>query len=361
MTFTDEPTSPFYAFACPETHRPLAVSATQLESTETGRVFPIQDGIPNFLKYPPLEDEETVQRLQSMTDTCRKHGWQEAIKTEAHESMAYVVDETRARFLDLLPITKESRVLELGASVGQHTYLIAQRCASVHALEIVPMQALFASLRCSQLGCSNVRLACGGDDCRLPFFDEAFDVVVVNLVLEWCGARSPEKRFVECQRRLLAECRRVLSSDGCLFLATKNRFFLKRLAGMRDDHAYGIRFGNTLPRWLLKGLLRLKGKTGPEGVLHSYGALRRMLRSAGFGHIDPWWAIPDARHPRMYRRLDTSSIRQVWQAGELTGGGTRYSRFLSRWCPAPLVPRFTRSLVFLAYKGDGASAHGTGN
>jgi len=361
MAVTGEPTSPCCCFACPETQRPLAVSAGQLESIETGRVYPIQDGIPNFLQYPPIEDEETVEKLQRLTDACRERGWQEAIQTEAADSMAYVADESRARFLDLLPITKESRVLELGASVGQHTYLIAQLCASVDALEIVPQQALFTSLRCFQLGCSNVRVACGGDDCRLPFSNEAFDVVVVNLVLEWCGARSPDKKSVDCQRRLVAECRRVLSSDGCLFLATKNRFSLQRLAGMRDEHAYGVRFGNALPRWLLKGVLRLKGKRGPGGVLHSYGGLQRMLRNAGFGHIEPWWAIPDARYPRTYRRLDRSSIKQVRQPGELTGRGTRYPRLLSRWCPAPVVPWFTRSLVFLAYKGNGASVHSTGN
>ncbi len=70
----------------------------------------------------------------------------------------YVTDSSRAAYLDLLPLNKDSQVLEIGASIGQHTNLIGAKTKHVKTLEIIPEQAMLNKICCDQEGLSNVNL-----------------------------------------------------------------------------------------------------------------------------------------------------------------------------------------------------------
>lgn len=349
MIRTDKPTAPFYRYACPETHTPLeVVDSEHLKSSATNRVYAVTRGIPNFSKYPQVESAEVSEKLRKLIQVCEKQGWERALRQEDPESLRYVLNESRAKYLDLLPLTARSRVLEIGASKGQHTYLIAQRCESLYALEVVEVQALFAHLRCAQLGRSNVSIAVGGDDCRLPYLSNTFDVVILNHVFEWCAGRASIEDPVDGQKRMLFECNRVLSAGGCLFLSTKNRYSLRLLAGLTDEHT-GLPFGNALPRWLMMFILRLKGQRELLGLLHSHGALRKMILKVGFRRVDSYWALPDARFPSTYIEFKARSIRTA-RDDVVFSQLDRSTRFLLKYIPKRIIPWITQSLVFVAYK-----------
>ena len=64
----------------------------------------------------------------------------------------------------------------------------------------------FTNIRCTQSVLDQVNVAIGGDDGRLPYLDSILDVVVMNLVLEWCAARNPQETFAEVRQRVLSEC-----------------------------------------------------------------------------------------------------------------------------------------------------------
>ena len=349
MTELCHPNAPFLPYACPDTHEPVVASGAALTSPVTGRRFPVSEGIPNFCRYPPSEDDHTSAQLERLVHVCKEQGWLAALQKLDPASARYVTDKGRARYLDLLPLTRKSRVLEVGASKGQHTCLIAPRSGSVHALEVVALQALFTSLRCTQLGYDNVRVAVGGDDCRLPYLDGSFNVVIANLVLEWCAGRRLEGHIREGQTRMLSECNRVLAPSGCLFLATKNRYSLRYLAGRHDEHS-GLPFGNALPRWLMYSLRHLKNQRQPGGLLHSYGTLKKMLFASGFDQVTPMWAIPEARYPVMYIGLDRDSISKARRDGQSSEIESKVTRCLLRFAPARLIPWVMPSLVFLARK-----------
>jgi len=153
-------------------------------------------------------------------------------------------------------------VLEIGCSLGQCTSILAKRAAEVWAIDVVRGQAEFTLVRCRQEGSSNVHVAAGGEDGRLPYRDGCFDVVILNLVLEWCGSRSSEDHVV-VQRRMLAEIARVLRPGGCAWISTKNRFAMRLLLGGRDEHMSGMRFGSALPGWLAGGRWRGVVRRGP--------------------------------------------------------------------------------------------------
>ncbi|HWJ39465.1 MAG TPA: methyltransferase domain-containing protein, partial [Sphingomicrobium sp.] len=135
---------------------------------------------------------------------------------------------------------------------------------------------------------TNVNVATGGGDCRLPYENGAFDFVVLNLVLECCATGIDEPHELG-QARLLREIRRVLRPGGQLYVATKNRFALRYLLGKPDEHYHNMRFGSALPRPLAD---RLHGRRS-RGRLYSWRGLGRLLRECGFEIEQSWWAAPE--------------------------------------------------------------------
>ena len=116
-------------------------------------------------------------------------------------------------------------------------------------------------------------IATGGDDCQLPYASGGFDVVICNLVLEWCAARGQKVRAELGQRQFLSDMFRVLKRGGSLWVNTKNRFSLRILfddsKGCTDD---GKRTGR-----LRKVVLSLAGKNRNDGLTHSYNKFTAML------------------------------------------------------------------------------------
>lgn len=336
-------------YVCPLTLAPLERARDELVGP-AGQRYPIDHGLPRFLSGAPVEEPELAAQLDRLVTRAREVGWRIAVQAEWSDPR-YVTAEARAAYVDLLPLDGSSRVLEVGCSLGQGTAALARRAGSVDAVEVVPGQAAFAAERLRQDGLDNVDVCVAGDDCRLPFASERFDVAVLNLVIEWCGARGP-LAAVESQRRLLSEVARTLKRNGTLFVATKNRFGLPYLAGAPDEHSSQLRFASYLPRALLPAALRATGRPPASGSLHSYPAFTRLLRAAGFGNLRPYWAAPDARYPVRYVPADRDSIvaaKASLAPRELAH--TRRVEWLLRLCPAGLLRYVAPSLVFLAAKG----------
>jgi SAM-dependent methyltransferase len=269
-------------------------------------------------------------------------GWEQALKRVFSKDFLEYFDR-KPVFLDVLPLN-DADVLEIGPGFGQFTPLIAQKAKSVVALEVDSGQAQFLSERVRQQGLSNVRVHQGGADCRLPFSDDSFDLIILNLVFEWCGLRSPDGHEL-AQRRLLSEMWRVLRPGGQLYLATKNRFAVRYLMGKADEHMGGVRFGSALPRWLSK---RVPGGRA-SGMLHSFPQLQRMLREAKFEILRSWWAVPDMRNTLELVPTDTRSVRAARRRG-VRQGGSRGEALLIGLLPSALVKFVAPGINLLARK-----------
>jgi SAM-dependent methyltransferase len=176
------------------------------------------------------------------------------------------------------------------------------------------------------------------------------DATVLNLVFEWCSTRNEEESAEVGQRRLLDEMHRVLGPGGKLYLTTKNRFALRYLLGKPDEHSFGMRFGNALPRWLHRLLLRAKGHARPAGLLHSHDRLRSMLKDAGFAETRSFWTAPEMRFPTHYVPTDQVSIRAARSSEGFVQGDSRSTKLIMPWIPAGLVKHFTPGLTFIARK-----------
>jgi len=340
-------------YVCPRTKEALRSVTAGLTTGDAGPVYAVRNGIPQFLRFAPAENAKTEEQLQRLNQVARESGWKVALDTvygADQRFIRYVTETERTSFLNLLPLRADSAVLEIGPGLGQITTALARRARSVNALEIVSAQAEFAAERCRQENLLNVHFAVGGDDCHLPYMNESFDLVVLNLVFEWCALRCTDENFEDVQRRLLDEMFRVLKPGGSVYLATKNRFSFHNLVGAPDEHCYWLRFGSALPKWLRTRLMKRLGHDRPLGVLYSHNDLERLLKRAGFEKTVSFWATPEMRYPTHYVPTDAASVRNARREPGFSQGNTRSSRLLMQLVPARWVKHFTPGLAFLAAK-----------
>jgi SAM-dependent methyltransferase len=161
-------------YSCPRTGVDLVNNGSSLESLDRAISYEVHHGIPQFLNFPPVEDPNSNETLATLNKVAAEEGWRAAFEHAseleyAPEFERYSTDQSRSIFLDLLPLAPQSVVLEIGTGLGQFTSLIAEKVKRVYGLEVVPGQAEFTAERCRQDGRTNVEIACGGDDCRLPY------------------------------------------------------------------------------------------------------------------------------------------------------------------------------------------------
>jgi SAM-dependent methyltransferase len=308
-------------------------------------------GIPVFLRFSNVDEELSAHPEEVRAiDLAKSIGWKSALQSVfGPEMVAYATNPARSRFLDLLPLSKDTVALEIGVGFGQHTPVIASRVRWLDALEVRLVNAIFAKTRCEQEHALNVTFVCGGDDCCLPFPDASYDVVLLNLVLEWCAGGNQDAPSIAGQRRLLCEIHRVLKPQGYLQLNTKNRFAYRLLLGGRDEHAHGLPFGSALPRPLLKLILWLTGKGPCPGHLHSYSALGRLLLGIGFSPIESYWTVPEMRFPEHFVPTNTAAVREAKKT-LIRQSNTRLTDLLMRVTPASKIKHLAPGLFFVARK-----------
>ncbi len=161
-----------------------------------------------------------------------------------------------------------SRVLEFGCNFGASSVMLASMGAEVTAIDINPTYVNIASSNARAYGVSgHVEFLHVSDTRKLPFSDNAFDLVVCNSVLEYVEDDHLDQ--------VLGEIDRVLKAGGILFvLGTSSRLW------PREVHS-GVWLVNYLPR-VMDPVLR-KVVPNIERGLNPWRLVRRM---AGYENLD---------------------------------------------------------------------------
>ena len=289
-------------FGCPYCRQSLPPGGDKLTCDSCSRSYPVRGGIPDFSSRPHYWNLLNEDRMDVLLEIARDKGYRYAAEKILGAFadpylVGYVLDDGRADFRALLPLTPDSAVLDLGAGWGAVACGLAASCGSVTALDTNPKSLEFIRLRAQQSGLSNLRVAQIDplDDSRLPFADDTFDVAVLNGVLEYVGEASDGTPPEEVQRRCLREIRRVVRPGGVLYIGIENRYGLLYFLGTRDHS--GLRYTSLLPRPLANLITRFRLHRPYRSYTYSEAGYRSLLKSAGFDDPSVYLAYPTYREP----------------------------------------------------------------
>lgn len=205
------------------------------------------------------------------------------------------------------------RVLDLGCGFGTLTLGLARRFGDVAGVDVLPLRLAVAAARARSLDVQNVRFV-QADGCVLPLKEKAFDLVVLNGVLEWAALAGGETAEI-AQLRLLSEVQRILSGDGIVGVAIENRFALETWSLTPDTHTRML-LVPLLPRWLARAVYRLRVGRRLPVQLHSQRGYRRLFHRAGFPAVRVLDLAPSYNdYDVVLDPHDRVSYRFLWQRG----------------------------------------------
>ena len=127
----------------------------------------------------------------------------------------------------------------------------------------------------------------------LPFRTGTFDAVVLNGVLEWVPVTAVGAPR-QCQLAMLRELRRLLKTNGQLYVGIENRVGLKYFRGAIDEHSH-LKFTSLMPRRLANAWSRARRNQDYRTYTYSRRGYAKLLREAGFTQVDFYCPYPDYR------------------------------------------------------------------
>jgi ubiquinone/menaquinone biosynthesis C-methylase UbiE len=247
-----------------------------------------------------------------------RHGWWSEENFETWRNL-YVSEYARGFWvMDVLRKYVPSfqlpaaRVLDVGCGDAGVIIALGEAGATVVGLETTAARLSRAAVRVEEHYVEAVLVA--GLAEALPFSDGAFDLVILDNVLEHVTDRA----------QTLAEVHRVLAPGGILYMVTPKPYALNSL--WNDPH-YDLAGLVLMPRrmqvWYFERIRGGGEGTYDVGVIPTRRALRRMLHRAGFSPIasprELWIhylreriSRPDEIRSDVKRRIAGCAGRQEW-------------------------------------------------
>ncbi len=350
------PTTGSLELACPRCQAPLVQKGETYLCTFCGPQGTLRDGIPSFASPDFYWGEIPRDEMQQILEKVRRRGWRRAV----HEDLAreypdryrYLFSPLRADWFYTGCVTGRGRALDLGAGWGGLSLLLSRLFDQVVAVEGVWERARFASLLFANEGAGNA-LAIHADMHSPPLPPGAFDLVVMNGVLEWAALGGPEADPEAAQRALLGTALRMLRPGGSLYLGIENRFALIFLLGGRDHGS--PRWMGVLPRPLARWYRWLARLPERRPLTHSLAGYRRLLQESGFQVDECYAAFPSYSYPRVLvpmadpRRLAwAAKLSLDWRGDGLTLGAHLLHKLACRPAVSRLACPLAESLVIWA-------------
>ena len=140
--------------------------------------------------------------------------------SRTYDRSAAVQSEIRARLFERLDLIrlKPTTVLDLGAGTGTGARVLKDRYPSAQVIALDSSISMLKRARAHQRWLKPFRRV-AGDGAALPLKKASTDLVISNLMLEWCS--DPDAVF--------REMRRVLRTDGLVMFTTLGPDTLKEL------------------------------------------------------------------------------------------------------------------------------------
>lgn len=216
-------------------------------------------------------------------------------------AMFYHLSKEREFITEVMEISKDDAVLEIGAGCGAITGALADKAGVVHCIELSKKRSYINAYRNQQK--ENVRIFCGNYENIV--LSQTYDVITLIGVFEYAAsyihAQHPYHSF-------LADVRERLNPGGRVYLAIENRLGLKYFAGCQEDHA-GVVFEG------------IEGYPNYSKVkTFSYYELTLMFKDCGFEDFEFFYPYPDYKFP-----TEIYSDKYLPNPGKIMDKGSNYA------------------------------------
>lgn len=217
----------------------------------------------------------------------------------------YHLSSQRENIVNWLPITKDMKVLEIGAGCGAITGALATKAGSVTCVDLSKKRSLINAHRHED--CDNITIKVGNFKDIEPSLEKDYDCALLIGVLEYgasyIGGEKPFETFLKTIRK------HVKKATGTIIVAIENRYGMKYWAGCREDHNGEFFSG-------IEGY--------PEespATTFSRKQLEKICKSAGERKVSFYYPYPD------YKFMTTLfSDDRLPMKGELTNNDRNFDR-----------------------------------
>ena len=217
----------------------------------------------------------------------------------------YHLSSQRENIVNWLPITKDMKVLEIGAGCGAITGALAAKAGSVTCVDLSKKRSLINAHRHED--CDNITIKVGNFKDIEPSLEKDYDCALLIGVLEYgasyIGGEKPFETFLKTIRK------HVKKATGTIIVAIENRYGMKYWAGCREDHNGEFFSG-------IEGY--------PEespATTFSRKQLEKICKSAGERKVSFYYPYPD------YKFMTTLfSDDRLPMKGELTNNDRNFDR-----------------------------------
>lgn len=146
-------------------------------------------------------------------------------------SVMYHLSHIRENVITWLPISKKSKILEIGSGCGAVTGALAKMSSKVTCIELSKKRSLINATRHKEYG--NIEILVGNFQNIEPNLTEKYDYITLIGVLEYgesyINSETPYDDFI-------SKVKKHLAPGGKLVIAIENKFGLKYFAGCKEDH-----------------------------------------------------------------------------------------------------------------------------
>lgn len=186
------------------------------------------------------------------------------IEERASWPVLYHLSPLRENIVDWIPMSRESRVLEVGSGCGAITGALARKAGSVTCVDLSKKRSLINAYRHSE--CDNVTIHVGNFKDIEPELPGDFDYICLIGVFEYgqsyIGGDTPFEDFLKLLLPHLAE-------GGRIIIAIENKYGMKYFAGCKEDHL-GTYFSG-IENYAAGGGVRTFSRRGLERIFKHCG------------------------------------------------------------------------------------------
>lgn len=230
--------------------------------------------------------------------------YQRIIEEKQSWPILYHLSALRENIVEWLPITKEMKVLEVGAGCGAITGALARKAGEVTCIDLSGKRSRINAYR--HMEAANVTIHVGNFQDIEPDLATDYDYICLIGVFEYAQAYIQSEKPYESFLNIL---KKHVKPEGHIAIAIENKFGLKYWAGCREDHL-GTYFAG-LENYPEGGVVRTFTRDG----------LLETAKKCGFEQAHMYYPYPDYKF-----MISLYSDDRLPQVGELSSNLRNFDR-----------------------------------